>query len=122
MSCDSPVLNSDLCFASTATSKAPSSSFELYPSAQSARPLTRNLLFGIDRLGISTNMVDSGYNLIGFFGFSVGALRAPFRGVDGLATEAGSALAGLYLSRRYFRHWMRMISIAIRQVASDCSS
>lgn len=122
MSCDSPVLNSDLCFASTATSKAPSSSFELYPIAQSARPLTRNLLFGTDRLGTSTDMVDSGYNLIGFFGVSVGTLRAPFRGVDGVVRAAVSALAGLYLSRTYFRHWIRMISIAIRQVASDCSS
>ena len=119
MSCDSPVLNSDLCFASTATSKAPSSSFELYPSAQSARPLTRNLLFGIDGLGISTDMVDAGYNLMGFFGVLVGELRAPFGRVDDIAREAVSAL---YLSRRYFRHWMRMISIAMRQVASDCSS
>jgi len=67
-------------------------------------------------------MVDSGYNLIGFFEFSVGKLRAPFRGVDGVVREAVWALAGLYLSRTYFRHWMRMISIAIRQVASDCSS
>ena len=63
-------------------------------------------------------MEDSGYNLRGFFGFSVGALRV----FDGVAREVVSALAGLCLSRRYFRHWIRMMSIAIRQVASDCSS
>jgi len=67
-------------------------------------------------------MIDSGYNLIGFLGVSVGTLRTPFRGVDGVVREMVSALAGLYLSRIYFRHWTRMISIAIRHVASDCSS
>ena len=49
-------------------------------------------------------MVDSGYDLIGFFGVSVGTLRAPFKGVDGVVRAADSALAGLYLSRTYFRH------------------
>ena len=108
MSGNSLVLNSDLCFASTATSKAPSSSCELCPSAQSARPLTRTLLFGIDLLGISADMEDVGYNLIGFFGVSVAALGAYFRGVDGVAREVVSVLAGLYSSRRYLRHWIRM--------------
>ena len=122
MSGNSPVLNSDLCSASTATSKAPSSSFELCPSAQSARPLTRTLLFGIDLWGISADMEDVGHNLIGLFGVSVAASGANFRGVDGVAREVVSVLAGLYLSRRYFRHWIRMLSIAIRRVASDGSS
>jgi hypothetical protein len=67
-------------------------------------------------------MEDSGYNSIGLFGVSVGASRAPLRGVDGVARVVVLALAALYLSRRNFRHWIRMMSIAIRQVASDCSS
>ncbi len=49
-------------------------------------------------------MQDSRYNLIGFFGVSAGALRAPIRGVDDVAKEVASALEGLYLSCRYFRH------------------
>lgn len=67
-------------------------------------------------------MVDSGYNLIGLLGVPAGKLEAPFVGVDGAVRKAGSALAGLYFCLTYFRHWIRMISIAIRQVASDCSS
>ena len=58
---------------------------------------------------------------MGFFDVSVGSLRAPFGGVDGVARAAVSALTELYLSPTYFRHWIRIISIAIRQVASDCS-
>ena len=67
-------------------------------------------------------MVESGYNFIGFFGVSVGTAMALFNRVDGVVRGAVSGLAALCLNRKYFRHWMRMISIAIRQVASDCSS
>ena len=66
-------------------------------------------------------MVESGYDLIRCFGVSMGTLRTPFIGVDGVVRAAASALAGLYLSRTYFRHWMRMISTAMRHVASDSS-
>ena len=67
-------------------------------------------------------MVDSGYNLIGFLGVSAGKLEAFSIGVDGAVRKAVSALAGLYFCLTYFRPWIRMISIAIRQVASDSSS
>lgn len=64
-------------------------------------------------------MMDSRYNLIGFLDVLVDKLEAFFIGVDGVIRKAVSALAGLCLSLTYFRHWIRMISIAIREIASS---
>lgn len=64
-------------------------------------------------------MVDSGYNFIGFLGVSAGKLESFFVGVDGAVRKAASALAGWYFCLIYFRHWIRIISIVIRQIASS---
>lgn len=121
MSWDSSELNSDLCFAFKATSNALFSTFRLYPSTQSARPFTRNFLCGANRLESSTNMVDSGFILVSFFGVPVGKPKSSFVGVDGAVKKACLVLAGKCFSQTYFWYWKKMIFIVIQQWASDCS-
>ena len=89
--------------------KVPLSPAVLYPKAQSARPVTRNLLFGINLLCISIDIEDSGNSLTRFIGSAAGMSTTAFLGVEGLVALASltSILyvvsADWYLRRRYFR-------------------
>ena len=55
--------------------------------------------------------VDSENIFVGFLGVLKDSFSSPFVGVDGAASEAGSALAELSLRRRYRRLWIRIRSI-----------